>query len=350
MSEATRVSIRGRELRVLYLVFNYPQLSESYIEAEIAFMRRAGVHVEVWRHVAPPASYPSDVPIHEGDFAGAIAQARPDLVHLHWMLWGEDVYDFLAQFGLPVTVRAHTDFTPERATVLAAHPAVARVYLFPHQLAALGLMHPKLVPLPVAYDETLHTEGGEKDARLVVRAAAAQPWRQLDLFLEVAQLCPDHRFVLCLANARAEGADPFVRALLERNRAMASPVEIRLDVPLRESAELMRRAGTYLHTAAPDGGAGMPISIAEAMAAGCRVLVNGAPVLRDLVRDCGESYSDAAHAAGMIRDSLAWDAEQWRVRAESAAQRARSCYASGVLLPPMLEDWQRLAATAASQG
>lgn len=347
MSVAAGEVTRGRALRVLYLVFNYPQLSESYIEAELSFMRRAGVHVEVWRHVAPAASYPTDVPIHEGDFADSIARSQPDLVHLHWMLWGEDVYDFLAQFGLPVTVRAHTDFTPERASMLAAHPAVGRVYLFPHQLAQLNLAHEKLVPLPVAYDETLHFLSVEKDIRLVVRAAAAQPWRRLDTFIDVAQRCPEHHFVLCLANTRVDGADPFVNDLLERNRALGSPVEIRLDVPLQEAAELQRRAGTYLHTAAPDGGAGMPISIAEAMAAGCRVLVNGAPVLRDLVGEAGESYSDAAHAASLIRESLGWTSEQWKAGAAAAAQRAQSRHASSVLLPCMLDDWIRLTATSA---
>ncbi len=349
MSGAVGESTRGRSLRVLYLVFNYPQTSESYIEAELAFMRRAGVHVEVWRHTSPAACYPTDVPIHEGDFADAIARSQPDLVHLHWMLWEEDVYDFLAQFGLPLTVRAHTDFTPERARMLAAHPAVGRVYLFPHQLAELNLAHEKLVPLPVAYDETLHTLNEEKDIRLVVRAASAQPWRRLDLFLEVAQLCPEHRFVLCLANTRVDGGDPFVHDLQQRNLALGSPVEIRLDVPLHEAAELQRRAGTYLHTAAPDGGAGMPISIAEAMAAGCRVLVNGAPVLRDFVGEGGESYTDAAHAASLIRESLGWTTEQWQASACVAAKRAQSRHASGVLLPRMLDDWGGLVAASAGR-
>jgi hypothetical protein len=36
-----------RPLRVLYVVWHYPQLSESYIETELACMRRWGVHVEV---------------------------------------------------------------------------------------------------------------------------------------------------------------------------------------------------------------------------------------------------------------------------------------------------------------
>ena len=344
MSVAVAGSTRSESLRVLYIVYNYPQLSESYIEAEIAFMRRAGVHVEVWRHDTPQSPYPASAPVHTGGIDAVLAQVRPHLVHVHWMLWGEDVYDFLGRFGLPITVRAHTDFSVERARMLAAHPAVGRVYLFPHQFEQVGLPHPKLVALPVAYDESRSARERDKDPALVLRASAAQPWRRLETFVEVAALCPDHRFILCLARSNAIQADPFVDWLVAHNAAKGNPVEIRFDVPHLEVDALMQRAATYLHTAAPDGGAGMPISLAEAMGSGCRVLVNAAPVLRDYVGDSGDSYADIAHAAELIRESLSWTAEAWCERAARAEHRARTRHAATVVLPTMLEDWRTLVA------
>src|SRR5438093_13091772 len=41
------------DLRVLYAEKSYPQLSESYISAEIAFVRRLGVAVAVWAEREP---------------------------------------------------------------------------------------------------------------------------------------------------------------------------------------------------------------------------------------------------------------------------------------------------------
>jgi glycosyltransferase involved in cell wall biosynthesis len=40
-----------RDLRVLYVVWDYPQLTETYVRWEIACMKRWGVHVEVWSEV-----------------------------------------------------------------------------------------------------------------------------------------------------------------------------------------------------------------------------------------------------------------------------------------------------------
>ena len=42
-----------RRPRVLYALWQYPQLSETYIEAEISCMLRWGVDVEVWREIEP---------------------------------------------------------------------------------------------------------------------------------------------------------------------------------------------------------------------------------------------------------------------------------------------------------
>jgi hypothetical protein len=87
--------------RVLYVVWHYPQLSESYAETELACMRRWGVHVEVWCTSAGASLYPTDVTIHRGSLAVAIEAARPDIIHVHWLGFANMQRDELAAAGLP---------------------------------------------------------------------------------------------------------------------------------------------------------------------------------------------------------------------------------------------------------
>lgn len=53
----------GPGLKVLYLLWHYPQLSESYVETEIARMRRWGVEVEVWSETRPVAWFCASPPV-----------------------------------------------------------------------------------------------------------------------------------------------------------------------------------------------------------------------------------------------------------------------------------------------
>src|SRR5258708_2574103 len=75
----------NRRLRVLYALEKYPQLSQSYIRAEIACARRWGAHVEVWSEGTPPSPYPSAVPLHRGALEDAIADVGPHVIHTHWL-------------------------------------------------------------------------------------------------------------------------------------------------------------------------------------------------------------------------------------------------------------------------
>ncbi len=72
-------------LKVLYALWHYPQLSESYVRTEIAAVRQMGIEVEVWSEEAVAAAFESEVPVHRGKLSEVIARARPDLVHTHWL-------------------------------------------------------------------------------------------------------------------------------------------------------------------------------------------------------------------------------------------------------------------------
>jgi hypothetical protein len=129
----------SRPLRVLYLLWHYPQLSETYIESEILCMKRWGVHIEAWsrREVATP--YEPSVPVHRGSIAEAIAACRPDILHVHWTNIAIEEGEPLLASGLPFTVRGHGfEFNDKAIPKLLPCLRLRRAFVFPHQIAGFS--------------------------------------------------------------------------------------------------------------------------------------------------------------------------------------------------------------------
>ena len=330
--------------RVLVAEWHYPQLTESYVQAEIDGLVALGADVAVWAEDpdVPTASYPTSQVVHRGRLEEALARHRPDVVLTHWLHIGERYADQVGAFGAPLVVRGHGfDHSEEVLERLGRHPAVARVHLFPHfALSAPDAAAEVCHALPVAFDADRFHPGGEPDRSLVVRAGVALPTKGYDDFFEVARRCPDHRFVLCLVPAHTR-EDHLEEVLAARERSGA-PVEIRVSVPRDEMAQLLRGAGTYLHTRGEGTPVGMPISIAEAMASGCRLLVRDDDASRGYLAEGGDTYTDVAGAATAIRASAEWDDERWREQRRRAVHRAYSLFTHIDVAEKMLDDWRAL--------
>jgi glycosyltransferase involved in cell wall biosynthesis len=336
-----RATPTPRPVRVLYALWQYPQLSEMYIETEIAALRRLGVEIAVWSEIEPCAPHPSDMVVHRGGLGDAVAAFRPDVVHVHWLNIGSRV---AAQaLGLPVTVRGHGfDVTDGSIAALLAHDAVRRVYLAPHQIAAAGLADERLAPMRPAFDTALFKPGGAKDRRMVLRASAALPAKDLPMFLELAARLPEFRFVLCVVSCSL--MEFYVEDLLALKREMGSPAEILADAPHAQVAALMAEAGIYLHTVVPPGAPGGtplggPSSIAEALASGCYMLVKNLAPLVDYVGDAGDAYADIDEAAFLLRATLGWDEAAWAAAGRRSAERAFGTFTGEDDFLALYEDW-----------
>src|SRR5207248_1776978 len=83
--ESKRIRHAGKPLKALYALWEYPQLSESYIRTEIRAVRQLGVEVEVWSEEDVAAPFESEVPVHRGSLTEAIARFKPDVDHTHWL-------------------------------------------------------------------------------------------------------------------------------------------------------------------------------------------------------------------------------------------------------------------------
>ncbi len=329
-----------RNLRVLYIVWDYPQLTETYVRWEIACMRRWGVHVEVWSEVEKTAApYASEVPVHHGSLEEAIRRVKPHLAHVHWLNIAGRYHERIARAGLQMTVRGHGfEFDASAFPQLLGNAAVQAVYVFPHYAPAVA-RDSRIRPMNVAFNGELYYPQPDKDPFLVVRTASGKPAKAVETFIDVAALCPQHRFILVLGVLNQ--LETYVDALVEYNRRCGSPVDIRINLPTEQSAALVRKAGVYLHTYGDQEPFGMPISIAEAMATGAYTLVRRLPGAAAYVGDAGALYGSAEEAAHLIRQSARWYREQWQDRQARAVEFAYQNYADLHVLKPLLLEWQR---------
>ncbi|HEV3394881.1 MAG TPA: glycosyltransferase [Xanthobacteraceae bacterium] len=338
----------GRRPRVLYVVWQYPQLSETYIEDEIRCMLRLGAHVEVWHEMQPATPHPTSVPIHDGPLADVVRRVRPDVVHVHWLGFATKRAALLAQLGVPVTVRLHGfDTSAEACRAILDQPWILAVHCFPHHLDLIGRSDPRLRAVPAAFDTTLFRPSASKDRRLVLRAGSALPSKDPALFFELANRLPDYRFVLAAVTCTLE--ERYAEAYRDLHRQMNSRCELMFDIQHEDLVPLMERAGIYLHTAKPPGTEhgtpiGMPVSIAEAMATGAYVLVRDLPELSGYVGDAGATYRDVEHAAEIIASTAEWPEQRWKQAWIASVDRAFSIHADEMALRPIFEDWCSAAA------
>jgi len=328
---------RNLGIRVLYAVAHYPQLTESYVEQEIRAARESGVEVEVWGFEPPESPFETDVPIHTGTLAEAVASASPDLLHVHWL----DAYfqrsAELRATGLPIFVRGHGyELSAEKVAMLEADPGVSTVFLVPH-FAERWSKTGKVVPAWVGFRPDLYYPEGQKDRRLVFRAAAGLPTKNLDALFDLAQRNPQFRFVLAVGRAGGHGA--WVDGLLERHRASGSPLEIHVNLPHERVADLSRRAGIYLHTHTLEQPFSSPISIVEAMASGSYLLVPECEPARRYTAECADYYRELGEVDHLLRATLEWDGAEWKRRGKLAIDRAFDHFEASIAVLPILKCW-----------
>jgi glycosyltransferase involved in cell wall biosynthesis len=329
-------------LRVLYVLWHYPQLSETYIEAELRQMLRWGAEIEVWREAPPATPYESDIVVHDGHLQDAINKVRPDVIHVHWLSYAQQQKKTLANAGIPVTIRLHGfDSYPEHIAAMLANSWLRMIYGFPMHVQQIP-PNPRLKAIPTAFQSELFRPTRKKNRRLVVRAGAGLQSKDIPFFFELAKRLPDFRFVLCLVTCNLN--EHYIAELKELATSSGSPGEIRIDVPRIEMATLMSEAGIYLHTMNLPGSAhstpvGMPISVAEAMATGAYVLVREIAELVDYVGDAGDGYVDIDHAVQLISATQHWTDEMWDKVFLRSVERAFGNHADEIALRPMFEDW-----------
>lgn len=196
----------------------------------------------------------------------------------------------------------------------------------------------------MAYNSEIYSGPQEKDRKLVLRLSAAKHGKGLKTFFEVSKLCPDHTFVLGVADVSAERR--YFEALEELNRSIAGRrVQLLHNVPWDRARALTRKAAIYLGTSDSHGHAfGMPISVAESLATGGYVMLRkDEPAAAEYLGNAGTLYESAAHAAELIQNSTSWDDETWASVHAVAINRAAG-FADWSVLSRVIDDWKAMLA------
>jgi hypothetical protein len=320
-------------MKVLYVLAHFPQGSESYVDAEISYILGRGIQVEVW---SPTSGYgdPPTVPVHRKSLREALVAVRPDVVHVHHMTTASYYIDQLPR-GL-VTIRAHSfDWDEALAARMVAHPAVRRVFAFPH----LARKVPGVVELPVAYDPYLYYRS-PKDRNSVVRLSAGLPTKRLEDFVTIGnRLFAFANFTLAV-NLVIGKESQVVDALTALNDSLGGYVRIRTNLSRVEASKLVRDAAIYISTYDEFSHAfGMPISIVEAQATGAFVIANATAVgAAEYMGKARVLYESISGAEDLVRLALSFKDEDWKTIGDLACQNAER-FRSDVVLPRLVEEW-----------
>lgn len=326
-------------MKVLYALANYPQASESYIEAEINYVRSVGVEVEAWSYMSGHGDEPP-IRVHRCPFEQAVQLFKPDLIHVHYLVTALDVL----QRGpaIPATVRAHSfDWSVQAAGRVSGLPQVRWIFAFPHfarEAAAAGLK--KVLPMKVAYDAPLYDAplDGERNPTRVVRLSAGRRVKGLNDFMQVARLCKrEAKFELAVCPVSGDEAYLYNEL---RQQGVRDGVTVWESLGRQDATRLIRTSAIYLDTSDPNGHPfGMPISIAEALASGAVVLARESKAAAEYLGAHGLLYRDVAEAALMVKMALSADAPARILNGQLEWARQ---FRSDVVLPALVEKWREI--------
>ncbi len=331
--------------RILYIVYHYPHLSETYIESEIQLAQANGFEVKVWSRVLPTTPYPTDIEvIYNRSLLDTITELAPDLLHFHWLNQINLASETLLQIPIPWTARGHGfEFQPDLVLRLASHPLCMGIVLFPHQKQSHPQLaqHPKIISLNQCWQQSLLTQiqPQNKDPRLIVRTGAGLRTKELEMILRLAQLNPDYRFVLVAVHCAA--AEIQADELKTFNDKLGSPAEVIFDYPHDQTLNLLAQAGVYLHTFRPGTLVGNSVSIFEAMYLGCEILLRDHPVMRDLGSGHAFYYQDLASAHQVLAQAVK-QAEKHSVSGNQAIREyVTKRFNLGRTFTPLMEIWSK---------
>lgn len=341
ITTSTPGGVAPSQPRVLYAMWQYPQLTQSYVETEIRAVRKLGVHVEVWAETDVAVAHDTEVRIHKGTIEEAIKKVNPQIVHTHWLHIAQNYEPMLEANNLPVTVRAHGfEMTPELVYALNRSRTIRKVFLFPDQMEQLRYRSDKLKQITAAFNENLYAPYFKKDRKLVLRVGASLWSKGYEQMMETALLCPDHEFLLILGTASLR--EYVVDEIVELNRKFGSPVKILHNIQPAEIKEIVKRAGIYMHTFRQDEPFGMSISIAESMATGAVILGYDRPEVRNYAGDAGFYFSSPEQAAELIKSTCLWSESDWQAAFCRSVDRAHSNFRSQDVFKTVVSAWQEL--------
>jgi len=301
--------------RVLYVVHEFPQISQTYIFNEIRAL-------EPDYDICVVALKETDIPIDTDrkthitrKFSRIVEIAqefKPDVLHSHYVLHGPLMLKLSERLGIPFTIRGHSFdvlsspssrppflkrmrqklrgepevWVPyqEHASTTLNSPNCLGVLLFPFQrplLEAAGVRPEKIHDcFPVMDFDLFHDRGPNGDA--IMNVGACIPKKKMTDFIDLAAAMPGRKF-----NLYALGY--YVDDIRHYNEAAGNPVTVVPPIQPRDMPAEYKKHQWMVYTGDHAmKSLGWPLALAEAQASGVGVCVaNVRPDLRDYIGDAG---------------------------------------------------------------
>lgn len=310
-----------RGLRVLGVNAMFPLLSETYIHDELHALELLGAEL-AWCRLTPavPAPMPVAQPLYL-DLEEAVADFRPDVLVLHWATFAHDQRERLARLGVPYGVRVHSfDFDPRLVADLLADPLCAGVWRYPS--SAYDALGTHVLPPIFSTVATLPPPAAERT--IVLAASAGLPkkdWPTLIAGLGALEGI-DARIVAGVT----VGHEALVHDVIALALAAPSPPLVQVNCTRDVVHGLLARTACFVYPLRPEVRFGMPMSVVEALCAGCSVVVPDRPEARASAGPHARTYRTSQdierHAREVLAGGPAVEAEQ---EANRAFGRARFC-------------------------
>src|SRR5919108_1617518 len=309
-------------LRVMYVLKNYPQMSETYIKTEIEAVSE---HCEIAIIATKKANLPArnHLPFQFIEDFGAsreqIEEFRPHVLHGHWLHSVKMIGQLSRKTKVPFTVRAHSfDSLWSRKNPALDLLPIFRSYRFPShirrglsfinddlclgilafpfvraRLEKAGVRAEKIIDCyPVVNYRRFHNRSANGDA--IMNVGACIPKKKMEDFVELGMRAPQLQF-----NLYALGYN--VNQLRQMSLAKGSPVNFIPPIELEDMPAEYKKHRWLVYTAASDGRVGWPMAIAEAQAAGVGVcMANIRPDLREYVGQAGFLYDSLSEVEKVI--------------------------------------------------
>jgi hypothetical protein len=313
------------KLRILYILAEYPQISQTYIEAELDAIQEE-CEVVVISLKRPNLAYTTHREhrylTDADEICEVIDDFRPHVLHSHYLTQTEFVAGLARRKDIPFSIRTHS-FDTIRANENPSLSGTIRrffrqVELPPYTQQAVPLVNDDLCLGILAFPflrQRLERAGCDGDkiydcypvvnyrrfydpspnGNDVMNVGACLPKKSMEDFLRLAQRVPNRTF-----NLYALGYG--VESIAHLNDGIGRPARLIPPVEPKDMPQEYKKHTWLVYTASRKlGTVGWPVSIAEAQASGVGVCMpNLRPDLQDYVGPAGFLYDSISDVAGII--------------------------------------------------
>lgn len=321
----------ANKMRVLYVLWTFPQLSQTYIKNEIeALADDYDIDVVALKKPNLPyetrQSYSTEPKL--SGIVDKIRAFRPHVLHTHWLNMAPVMERLAKKTGIPYTIRAHSfdilgraerysradaflkwlkgkpnfrGFAPEHVVNNLNAPWCLGALTYPFartRLEEAGVAPDKIVDcFPVIAYRRFHDTSPNGDG--VMNLGACIPKKRMEDFVDLGRMVASRHFDLYSIGYQT-------KTIVAYNHEKGDPIDIIPTLePDRMPAEYKKHQWLVYTADRAYNTVGWPMAVAEAQAAGVGVCVpNIRPDLQDYVGGAGYVYDSLDQVARIIREPV----------------------------------------------